>query len=209
MRWPQHRLVLGGLLLPLFACELPFWRHDRLDLGYRLALMGPVFAAPILAIVVGEFPLAEQRRGFRASLLAGAALVGLSPFGFDQSLNPPYEKYESLIDKIPRPLPKLVIAHQGLNFLYDHVTGEEAMAWAPEEELNREDVWRIVWGVRRGEWMMLNARPKPLYLESEYWWVREDVWEQLVTEADDELKVFIADWRNPDQIRPRSVKDTR
>ena len=39
--------------------------------------------------------------------------------------------------------------------------------------------------------------------------VREDVWEQLVAQADDELKVFIADWRNPTQFRPRSVKDTR
>ncbi|MBT3218852.1 MAG: hypothetical protein HN348_07150 [Proteobacteria bacterium] len=39
--------------------------------------------------------------------------------------------------------------------------------------------------------------------------VQEDVWEQLVAQADDELKDCIADWRNPTEIRPRSVKDTR
>ena len=206
VRWPHRRLLLGGLLLPLLACELPFWRHDLLDLGYRLALMGPTVAAPILAVVIVELPLSKVRGNHQAALLASAALVGSSIFGFDQSLNPPYERYERIIDTIPRPLPKLVIAHQGLNFLYDHVTGKEAMAWAPERELNREEVWRLAWGVRRGEWMMLNARPKPLPLEAEYWWVREDVWEQLVAQADDELKEIIADWRNPTEIRPPSIR---
>lgn len=53
----------------------------------------------------------------RSVMLAALALVCVTRWGFDPTQTPPYARYRRLIERIPRPLPELLIAHQGINFL--------------------------------------------------------------------------------------------
>lgn len=65
-----------------------------------------------------------------------------------------------------------------MSFYYDHLTGAEAMAWAPELELDRTTVGRVVWGVRTGEWLAglppSHGAPRPLPLGDGYHYLREE-----------------------------------
>jgi hypothetical protein len=104
--------------------------------------------------------------------------------------------------------------HQGLSFLYGHLTWREAMHWAPESSLDRRTIGRIAWGIRPGEWIEYGAiAPAPVPLDPDYTYVREDVWEALAAGAraaqDDDLLDRITDWRNPSQMRPASLLRNR
>ena len=117
-----------------------------------------------------------------------------------------------MIARIPRPLPALLIAPQGLNFLYDHETQHESLAWSPEPELDRTNIYRLAWNVSDGDWSTLGTglAPQPTRLSAEVLYVREDVWEQFLqrarTDADEALLEKLADWRNPSRVRPRSLQ---
>ena len=206
VRRPVLRPVLGALLLPLSACLLVPWRSDVLDLGYRLALMAPLLAAPLFLVCAP--PLPALRRSWLGLALLPLALCGR--VGLDDSSTPPYGRYRRLLEALPPPRPRLLIAHVGMNFLYDHLTGAEAMAWAPEPELDRTQVYRLAYGVRDGEWLAYApaqpGRPAPLRLDPDYTYVREDVWEAFTASAraaaDEELLERLNDWRNPSGVRP-------
>lgn len=212
---PALRPVLCALLLPLLVCLGPFWRQDQLDIGYRLALMSPVLAVSLLTIGVAQSGF--SREPSPGLLLCLLPLAAVARTGMNPQDRPPYERFQAVIGAIPAPLPELLIAHTGMNFLYDHLTGNEAMAWAPEAELPKDGVGRVVWGVRNGEWLMLtprvSGRPSPVMLDPEYSYAREDVWEAFVARArqsgDDDLVSRIDDWRNPSKVRPASLLRNR
>jgi hypothetical protein len=136
--------------------------------------------------------------------------------GRDPAATPPYARYRALLARLPE-RPQLLIAHQGLSFLYGHLTWHEAMAWAPEPGLDRRTIGRIAWGIRPGEWRERGAiragAPRPVPLDADYTYVREDVWEALVQGAraagDDELLERIADWRNPSAVRSSALVRNR
>ncbi|MCB9691311.1 MAG: hypothetical protein H6736_05785 [Alphaproteobacteria bacterium] len=180
----------------------PVYATDTLDLGYRLALVAPLLAAPLL---VQATPLDRLPRA--AGWLAPFALL-LAPTGVDPDDLPPYDRYEALIAAVPRPLPELVVAHQGINFLYDHRTGREAMAWAPEPDLDPTRVGRIVWGIRGSEWVAHGA-PDRVTLDADYAYVREDVWlafrARALAGGDPDLEARITSWRNPSRVRPAAL----
>lgn len=192
-RWrrPEVPLLLPVLLL----AALPLWRADSLDLGYRLSLVAPLLAAPLW---VGLAPRLSPSLSF---LLLPLATIGLPRHA------PPYERYEAVIDAIPRPLPKLLIAHQGLNFLYDHRTGEEAMAWAPDPHLDPRTVGRLAWGIRESEWAAFEI--ERTRLDSQYSYLTEPEWEKLKARAardgDDDLRDRIGNRRNPSRVRPGAL----
>jgi hypothetical protein len=206
------RPLVMGLVLPLAVCLLPLWRGDVLDLGYRTSLLAPLLAAPLVLLCV---PPSSPRRGLHpwALALGVLALVPLARFGFDPHATPPYGRFRTVIARIPRPLPDLLITHQGVNFLYDHVTGQEAMAWAPEPGLDRTRVGRLVWGVEDGEWMAYapeqEGLPAPVRLDRDYVYVREDYFEAFLVrvraEGDEELLDRLTDWHNPSAVRPASL----
>lgn len=207
MRQPEARLKTATLLVPLALCVFPLWRTDVLDLGYRLALMAPVFAMPLL--------LDTRKTELRPAWLLALPLVLVSVTGFDPHATPPYTEWRALIARIPRPLPKLLIARQGLNFLYDHETGNEAMAWAPEPGLDRREVYRLAFDVTDGEWAELSGvdEPQPLRLGPNVVLVREDVWERFRVRAlaldDDDLRARVTSLANPSQVRPASLMHGR
>lgn len=210
-RWPEHRPQVAASLACLACIVLPTWRGDALDVGYRLSLMGPLVSVPIATAWASRSSLAPRRW-----LLAPAlAAVLLARAGFGPEDGPPYRRYRKLVDAVPRPLPELLIAHQGISFLYDHRTGHEAMAWAPEPWLDRSRVGRLAWGIRDGEWeaFAAGAEPAPRRIDSDYVYVREDVWEAFAAQArvhgDDELRDRLEDWRNPSRVRPRSLLRNR
>ena len=206
------RPLVLGLLLPLAVCLCPLWRGDVLDLGYRTSLLAPLFAMPLLLLAGAEaLPRFQLSRGAAALLALGC--VPLARTGFEPTATPPYARYRALFSRIPRPLPPLLIAHQGINFFYDHVTGEEALAWAPEPELERSRIGRLVWGVTDGEWVAYaptrEALPPPVRLDPDCVYVREDVFEAFRAEAraqgDEDLLERLADWRNPSVVRPAAL----
>jgi hypothetical protein len=217
LRRPERRPVLGALLLPLAAALLPPWRRDVLDLGFRLALVSPLAAAPLAALALPPAPL---RRWPRAAVALGLAAALAGPLvareGLDPAAGPPYARFRALLARLPEQ-PDLLIAHQGLSFLYGHLTWREAMAWAPERALDRTRIGRIAWGIRAGEWAaygaLLPGAPRPVLLGPGYVYVREDVWEALVAGAraagDEDVLARIADWRNPTAVRPASMLRNR
>ncbi|MBL8911095.1 MAG: hypothetical protein JNM17_10420 [Archangium sp.] len=205
---PDARVRTAALVLPLVVCLFPLWRTDSLDLGYRLSLLAPMFAFPLL--------LDPERFEFQAPWLLALPLVLVGRTGFDaKTSNPPYAEWRALIARIPRPLPKLLIAPQGLNFLYDHETGNESMAWAPQPELDRRDVYRLAWDVSDGEWAELigGDEPQPTRLGPNVVYVREDVWERFRLRAlevdDDDLHARVSSAKNPSRVRPASLMRAR
>jgi hypothetical protein len=207
-RVKEKRVELGMLLLPLLVCVFPLWRTDSLDVGYRLALMAPMFAVPLL---VGFAPRVGTLR-LPALVLIALLIIPLSRSGFQPNTTPPYSEWRALISRIPRPLPTLLIAPQGFNFLYDHETGRESLAWSPEAGIARETTFRLAWNIRDGEWAELGEglEPQPVRLDAQVVFVREDVWERFVERAradgDEELLARLGDWRNPSKVRPRSLQ---
>jgi hypothetical protein len=180
------------------------WRRDVLDLGYRLALMGPIAAVVLLpSLLPPRRPRLPAWAALTLPLVAAAATTGFEP-----RAHPDYDRYDALIDAIPRPLPDLLIAHQGINFLYDHRTAEEAMAWAPEPELDPATVGRVVWGITDAEWRALADAPQ-LRLDPDYRYATELVWQAFVTrahaEGDDDLRDRLTDPRNPSVVRPSAL----
>ncbi len=222
LRHPDRRARLGSVLLPLAFCLFPFWRADVLDAGYRFSLMAPAFAA--LSLVASVTPKlnpnpsdepTKQTSWSRWILPAMAVLLSpVSRTGFDPQVTPPYAHYRKLIEAMSRPLPELLIAHTGINFFYDHLTGHEALAWAPEADLDRTKIMRLAWGIRVGEWLAYAPEredvPRPKVLDGEYTLVREDVWEQFVAAAsaedNDDLQARIRSWHNPLKLRPSSLR---
>jgi hypothetical protein len=200
---PERRPLLAALWLPLLACALPLWRTDTLDLGYRLALMAPLFAVPLLVCAAPRLP--------RPVFALPLALLAVT--GFDPTATPDYPRYRALIAKVPRPLPELLIAHQGITFLYDVETGHEAMAWAPEPELDRTKVYRLAWGITDGEWLAYAPGEEALRVDDQYVYVREDVWERFLAAAraahDDGLDERLADHRNPSRLRVTAMTPPR
>jgi hypothetical protein len=245
VRVKERRVVLGALVAPLLACVFPLWRTDALDVGYRLSLMAPMFALPLLLAGMATRlrnreapPVLSERRGrvatpsnpmlscsldqpalgkrrllVRSILFSGlsALIFVLARSGFDPRVTPPYASWRALIARLPRPLPALLIAPQGFNFLYDHETGHESLAWSPESGVDPTTTWRLAWNVRDGEWAewAVGLEPQPTRLSAEVVYLREDVWasflERAMREGDDEFRARLADWRNPTKVRPRSL----
>jgi hypothetical protein len=224
-------VALGG---PVVLAVVVPWRTGTLDIGYRLALVGVLAAIPLVLLAVDREASRRWPNPGRGAIVAALCVGLIGPWvgarsGHDPDSAPPYGRYRALVETVPRPLPELLIAHQGINFLYDHLTGSEAMAWAPEPELDPQTVGRIAWGIRDGEWTELapDADPAPVRLGGEYSYVREDVWraflaaageaEATALEADDradrlgadDLSERIGDWRNPSRVRPASLLRNR
>ncbi len=178
----RERRELLVLVVPLAALLLPVFRTDELDLAYRLALMTPLLAWGL----VPQLPR-----------WAGLWVLAL-PWGFAPHQHPDYERFRGLIERLPE-RPALLIAHQGINFLYDHETGGEAMAWAPEPELDRASIGRIVWGVRPGQWP---EGARVTALDGDYAYVSEADWERARPELPEAIT---GDARNPSRVRPASL----
>jgi hypothetical protein len=180
------------LLPPLAVVLLLPWDLNVLDMGYRLALISPVLVWP-LAGKIGK------------SSLWGVLLLPLATLGFAPKEHPPYSQYRRQIERIPEQ-PKLLIAHQGFNFLYDYETGQEAMAWAPEAELNREEVGRIAVGFEPDDF------PDPrsvTALDPNTVYVNEATWERLLEQADPLLRARMLTPQNPSRVRPESMRRGR
>ena len=172
---------------------------------------------PLVVALLGRHSLSWPPLTARVLRLGALLLVLAARTGVEPDHLPPYDRFGIAVANIPRPLPDLVIAHQGMSFLYDHLTGREAMAWAPEPDLDRHSIGRVVWGVRSGEWLAfappeLDA-PRPLPLGFGYHFVREDLWEtfleRALAEGDDDLQDRLTDWRNPRRVRPASMLRNR
>ena len=204
LRSPTQRPAAFAGLVILGLIYLVPWRRDVLDLGYRLALMGPVVAVALLPSLLP--PRRPRLPTWTAVALPLA--VAAAPTGLDPDAHPDYDRYDALIAAIPRPLPTLLIAHQGINFLYDHRTGEEAMAWAPEPELDPTTVGRLVWGITDAEWRALADAPQGR-LDADYRYATEPAWQAFLTrarlEGDDDLRDRLTDPRNPSVVRPSAL----
>lgn len=180
------------LLVPLAAVLVVPWDLGTLDMGYRLVLVSPALLWPLAAYLGRPSPWA---------VLA----LPLAFTGFQPSAHPPYPHYRRLIARMPEQ-PKLLIAHQGFNFLYDHETGGQAMAWAPEPELDRREIGRIAVGFEPDDF------PEPgliIALDPNTVYVNEATWEALRAQADPELRGRMEGPRNPSRIRPASMRRGR
>lgn len=214
VRRPEGRPALLALWLPLSVALNPLWRADSLDLAYRLSLLAPFLGAPILARLAPD--LALRSAPARAALLVALLALPAARLGYDPASEPPYASYDRLFAAIPRPAPELLILPQGASFYWDHLTGGEALAWAPEPGLDRSRIFRVAFGLTDGQWAAYapkDAPVRPIRLDYDHVYVREDVWEALVAKAraegDDDLLARIADPRNPSRVRPAALLRAR
>lgn len=184
------------LMLACLAVVAPIWRPDTVDLGFRLALFAPVLLVPAT--------LPRLPRFVAVACVVAAWPVELAVRADD--VTPPYAEYRALIAQIPRP--ELLIAHSGFNFLYHHETQHEAMAWAPEPELDPTRIGRLVHGVEPKEWLAYLPPdvPAPLPLAGGYSYWREDHFRRFLESIEgvdnDDLKLRLAGDLNPRRVRP-------
>ena len=180
------------LLPPLAVVLLLPWDLNQLDMGYRLVLISPVLVWP-LAGNIGK------------GSLWGMLLLPLATLGFAPKDHPPYPHDRQQIQRIPEQ-PNLLIAHQGFNFLYDYETGGEAMAWAPEPELERDAIGRVAVGFEPDDFLdprsVTALGPNIVY-------VNEATWERLLEQADPVLRARMLSPKNPSQVRPESLRRGR
>ena len=180
------------LLPPLAVVLLLPWDLSELDMGYRLALISPALIWPLAGRLGQSSPWA-------------ILLLPLSLFGFAPKDHPPYPHYRRQIERLPEH-PTLLIAHQGFNFLYDFETGGEAMAWAPEPELDRRKIGRIAVGFEPDDFLdprsVTALDPNTVY-------VNEATWAQLLAQADPTLRERMLSPQNPSQVRPASLRRGR
>jgi len=195
-------------------CNFPFWNSHRLDLGFRLGLLGPLSTLfPVILLLWFRRPKAVSRR--HSVVVAGAALCCLgwfclSPLGVQTVRMPPYDRYRAMVARIPKPYPKKVIAHSGMNFYYGHLTRHPAVAWAPRPSEKRKEIFRIAWGIDDGEWLAFlkdhDAKATPRRLDPDYTYLREDDWEEFVRRAeesgDKDLLERIYSSKNPHRPKP-------
>ena len=192
-------------VLVALAAVLPIWRTDAVDLGFRVALFSPMLIAPLL---IGR----QRARPFFVNLAPFAAVLAL-PIALavrGDDVTPPNATYRKVIAAIPRPLPELLIVHTGFNFLYHHETSHEAMAWAPEPDLDATHIFRLVHGVRPNEWSayLPTDTPPPVSLPAGYSYWREDHYRGFVAQVRDnsELEERLQNERNPHAQRPRFLQ---
>lgn len=192
LRAPDRRPKVAALTAALAVVLLPPWRVDQADLGFRLTLLAPAVAAPLLAATLRGVPGRP-----RAIAALGLLLPLLSPLGYDRRAGPPWERWAEVIAAIPRPLPPLLITPQGISFQYDHLTEREAMAWAPEPCLPREAIGRLAVGVDPEDWGRWGTGDA-VWLPHGWVYLREADWERFADTAPPEL----LDPRNPTLPRP-------
>jgi hypothetical protein len=65
-----------GLVLPLTVCLFPLWRRDVLDLGYRISLLAPLLAAPLVLLALPTARLGLHREDVFEAFLARAREEG-------------------------------------------------------------------------------------------------------------------------------------
>ncbi|MFT4625203.1 MAG: hypothetical protein ACI8PZ_003869 [Myxococcota bacterium] len=207
-----RRRVLLPLVLVASVLVFPLWADGELDLGYRLMLLGPLVGVLLIAACLPPDAQLPRQTGARVLFVAMLAAPYASWEGWSPSIDPPYARWRQLIDRTPRPLPALTIAHAGLSFLVDHQTGAEALPWAPEAELDRASIGRIAWGIRDSEWVAFGARDV-VRLDPDYSYLPEAEWEAFVTRArssdEPDLLRRLDDPRNPARVRPSSLLRNR
>ncbi len=212
LRAEERRSAALMLLVPGLVLANPWWASHSLDLGYRLTLLGPAVAVMLLATTVPSSLTLARDQAKRVLFAAMLAAPWLGWQGWSPDQDPPYARWRVLIEAVPRPLPRLTIAHQGLSFLFDHLTGSEALPWAPEPHLDRDHIGRIAWGIRDAEWSAHGA-DGVVRLDVDYAWLPESSWEAFVASArrggEPDLLARIDDERNPSRVRPRSLLRNR
>ena len=201
----QYRMGAWILLIP--ALFNPFLNYQVLDVGYRLVLT--VF---LPGAVLWAFWCADRRAGF----YGGLALCGLMFFFTKKVYDPRFDEknfftYRQVIDRMPHTDFPLVICHLGLNYYYTWATGQDALAFLPDDNVYPPDrTWRISWGVSRdayedilGESNKTGFSPIQM-LTPDYALVREDVWRLFSNRIPrgSFLQEVATSWRNPHAPRP-------
>jgi hypothetical protein len=202
------RVRLAAFLAAFVLCNFPFFQSQRLDLGFRLGLMGSLFTVlPALMLIKSgvDKPVAK-------GIVVAVSLAGLlvSPLGIQTNRMPPYDRYREMVARVPLPYPDKVIVHSGMNFYFGHLTRCPGVAWAPLPAEDRTRIYRIAWGIRDGEWQEFLERhpvtPGPLRIDPDYTYLREDTWEAFVSWSeelgDEDLLERVFSSKNPHREKP-------
>lgn len=206
------RVLLSAFLAVFLLCNFPFFQSGRLDLGFRLGLLGPLFTVLPALMLIGNGMPRPIKLGFAAA--AALLLLLVSPLGIQAKRMPPYDRYRELIARVPRPYPDKVIVHSGMNFYFGHLTRCPGVAWSPPPTEDPTRIGRIAWGIRDGEWLEFLQRhpitPAPLRIDPDYTYLREDGWEAFVRWAeesgDEELLDRVYSSKNPHRRKPRYLE---
>ena len=207
-----------GFLLPALMPSSP---SEVFGAAERWALIYPAMLISVAAFVSGECSwkktLGIRQRVFLIWMLAAAIALSafkLLAYAHPLSLDPPYSKYEQLVQELSKQDIPLLVAHRGLNFYYKYRLRREAFAFEPEDFWDHQRIWRLTYRISPAEmnyYLPENCRFGSGMVQStsvqEYLLIREDCWDafrQAVSRIDDDdlrARVFNS-WQNPSQKRP-------
>jgi len=193
----------------------PFLTFSLTGIAYRLLfatlLLWPLVLLPCIGMVLDKLLKPLWAPG--AVFLLLAAFSFITNGTYDPEIHdPPWDCYRELAGEIIQALDgeehELIVAHGALAEMITFAFGEDALPWSPEEEFQRDRVWRVTAGVLGDEisYYLSPEVAETLFIDlrGDYGLLREDAWEDFLQAiSDDPVMMHAVDnWRNPMEMRP-------
>lgn len=209
------------LLVPVIA--FPFYNLSTLDLGYRILLSSSLCSILFFVYIIHEVckRIFQPKKSYTfnvpliilSSVLFAATF--LTPKIYNPKNDPPYEYYKKIATKVQLDDDTLLICHLGLNHTYTYYNNLRwALNYIPEFEIPKNKIWRIVYGVGFSlaedfyDEVCKNYDEENLLqeIDSNYFLIREDLWQDFLNSIDTELAEVFQNWYNPYTVRPNFMR---
>jgi hypothetical protein len=204
----DRRLVIVLIVLLVLIC--PFFNWSLEGPAFRFVLM-----FILLCPVLGIFFISQLRNNYIILISCGTfCSLGLSNKTYNpEKHDPPYAVYHKVNTQIlsmhDTASLELIVGHKSMAEFIVYETGIDAMSWLPEYSVDKEKLWRVAADVKDVQFRYYLSSPDLMFvkrLTPSYCFVREDVWQKLITlvKADNNIDLIndLNTWRNPDKVRP-------
>ena len=214
----------------------PFWNLDS-DMGFRMSLNGMLVGIPLLIYVASV--LLDFVKIWSVSLLglcvAFFVAMFFTPKVYDPRLDPPFEYYKKVAEKIQLEDDTLLIAHLGLNHVYTYYNNlRDCMNWLPNYDIDEDKIWRLAYGADAGRIVEVlvadyvknlpeedmdrsdllgDVESERLFKEitqvdNNYVLLQESIWQKYLSYEDPEIAETFNNWYNPSEVRPEYIRRT-
>lgn len=218
----------------------PFWNLDS-DMGFRMSLNGMLVGIPLLVyLAVSLLDFTKIWTSIKTVSLLGLCIVFFvamffTPKVYDPRLDPPFEYYKKVAEKIQLEDDTLLIAHLGLNHVYTYYNNlRDCMNWLPNYDIDENKIWRLAYGADsrrivevlvadyvknlpeedadRGD-LLGDVEAERLFKEitqvdKNYVLLQESIWQKYLSDEEPEIAETFNNWYNPSEVRPEYIRRT-
>ena len=218
----------------------PFWNLDS-DMGFRMSLNGMLVGIPLLIYVVSalldfvKIWSAVKTVSLLGLCVAFFVAMFFTPKVYDPRLDPPFEYYKKVAEKIQLEDDTLLIAHLGLNHVYTYYNNlRDCMNWLPNYDIDEDKIWRLAYGADAGRIVEVlvadyvknlpeedmdrsdllgDVESERLFKEitqvdNNYVLLQESIWQKYLSYEDPEIAETFNNWYNPSEVRPEYIRRT-